>query len=92
MKLSEEEIQEKLGELAGWENKEGKIEKEYSFEGFDGAIEFVNEVADLARIADHHPDIHIFYNKVKIVLSTHDVGGVSEKDFALATQINATTQ
>lgn len=89
MKLSEEEIQEKLQELSGWEAKDGKIEKEFSFAGFLEAIKFVEGVATLAEEADHHPDIHIFYDKVKIVLSTHDVGGVSEKDFSLAERIGA---
>ena len=89
MKLSEKEIQEKLSELAGWEGKDRKIEKEFSFDGFLGAIKFVEKVAALAEAANHHPDIHIFYDKVKIVLSTHDVGGVSENDFSLAEQIDA---
>ena len=89
MKLSEEEIQEKLGALSGWEGKNGTIEKEFSFDGFPEAIKFVEKVATLAEEADHHPDIHINYDKVKIVLSTHDVGGVSEKDFSLAEQIDA---
>ena len=89
MRLSEEEIEKKLGELPGWEGKNGKIEKGFSFEGFLDAIEFVEKVAALAQEADHHPDIHINYNKVTIVLSTHDIGGVSEKDFALAEQIDA---
>ena len=87
MKLSEQEIQEKLKELPGWETREERIEKEFSFDGFLEAIKFVEEVAAIAEEADHHPDIHIFYNKVKIVLSTHDVGGVSEKDITLAGQI-----
>ena len=92
MKLSEQEIQEKLKDLSGWEVKGEQIEKEFSFDGFLEAIKFVENVAVLAEKADHHPDIHIFYNKVKIVLSTHDVGGVSKKDIVLAGQIEATAK
>ena len=88
MKLSEQEIQEKLKELSGWKIQGEKIEKEFSFEDFPEAIKFVERVAAIAEEEDHHPDIHIFYNKVKIVLFTHDVGGVSKKDIIFAARID----
>lgn len=66
---------------------ETKIEKEFKFKNFVEAINFVNKVADLSEKEGHHPDIHIHYNKVKIELWTHAIGGLSENDFILAAKI-----
>jgi 4a-hydroxytetrahydrobiopterin dehydratase len=66
-----------------------KISKEFKFVDFIGAINFVNLVADIAEEEGHHPDIHIFYNKVRLELSTHAIGGLSENDFILAAKIDA---
>ena len=76
--------------MEGWEkSKDGKkISKEYKFKDFIGAINFVERVAETAELAGHHPDIHIFYNKVLLELSTHSIGGLSEKDFDLAKKID----
>ncbi|MCL5022972.1 MAG: 4a-hydroxytetrahydrobiopterin dehydratase [Nitrospirae bacterium] len=83
----------RAGELARgipeWSLKEGALEKEFRFKDFLQAIDFVNKVAALAEKQDHHPDIVISYNKVKLTLSTHAVGGLSKKDFVLATAIDA---
>lgn len=64
-----------------------KIKKEFVFADFKEAIEFINKVADIAEEEGHHPDIHIFYNKVMIELWTHEIGGLSENDFILASKI-----
>ena len=65
-----------------------KLEKQFEFADFKEAMAFVNKVADIAEQEGHHPDIEIFgYNKVKIELSTHAVGGLSENDFILAAKI-----
>ena len=66
-----------------------KISKEYKFKDFIGAINFVEQVAEIAELEGHHPDIHIFYNKVLLELSTHAIGGLSENDFILAAKIDA---
>lgn len=66
-----------------------KISKEFKFKDFIGAINFVNNIAELAESEGHHPDIHINYNKVLLELSTHAVGGLSENDFILAAKIDA---
>lgn len=58
----------------------------FTFSDFLAAIRFVNAVAEVAEAADHHPDIDIRYNKVTLALTTHDSGGLTEKDFALAAQ------
>ena len=80
------------GPLPGWERDGDEIEKRFRFDDFTASMAFVNRVADLAEAADHHPDIAIKYNRVKLTLSTHSEGGVTEKDFALAAQIDAAVQ
>ena len=64
-----------------------KISHSFKFKTFKEAIAFVNGVADLAESENHHPNIHILYNKVKIVCTTHVIGGLSENDFILASKI-----
>lgn len=73
-----------------WEEKDNKLTKEFSFKGFNDALNFVNKVASLANQANHHPDILIHdYKKVTITLTTHCEGNtVTEKDHALAKQID----
>lgn len=87
--MSFEQINEYLIQLKNeWrviENK--KISCIFKFKTFKEAIVFVNKVAGLAESENHHPNIHILYNKVKIVLSTHSIGGLSENDFILAAKI-----
>ena len=61
-----------------------EISRTFQFKDFAAAMQFVNAVAGEAEKANHHPDIDIRWNKVKLVLSTHDAGGLTEKDFALA--------
>ena len=87
-KLSEAQIAENLNGVSGWELKGEEITRAYKFKDFAEALAFVNKVAGLAEQADHHPDIDIRYNKVRLTLSTHSAGGLTEKDFTLAKQID----
>lgn len=87
--LSKDEVKARLKDMQGWELDDGELEKKFKFEDFAGSMTFVNSVAELAEAADHHPDISIKYNRVKLTLSTHSEGGITEKDFALAAQIDA---
>ena len=87
MTLSDDEISAGLGALPGWERQGDEIVKEYKFPRFMDAIGFVGWVADAAEAADHHPDIDIRYNKVRLALSTHSAGGLTEKDLNLAREI-----
>ena len=87
--MTKDEVKARLGELLGWDRDGDEIEKKFSFDDFNASMAFVNAVAGLAGAADHHPDITIKYNRVKLTLSTHSEGGVTEKDFALAAQIDA---
>jgi len=74
-------------DLNEWAIQNELLVKEFEFSTFQDAINFVNEVAKIADEADHHPDIFISYNKVKISLTTHDAGEISEKDYSLAKAI-----
>ena len=83
-KLNDDEVRGGLGELAGWERNGDEIVKEYRFDGFGDAVAFVVGVAFRAEKANHHPDLDIRYNRVRVALSTHSEGGITEKDVALA--------
>lgn len=86
MKLDETKIQAALAALPNWMRNGQVISYTYEFEDFPAAMKFVNAVAELAEQAQHHPDIDIRWNKVTLALTTHDAGGLTEKDFALARQ------
>ncbi len=86
--LNENDRDEKLKKMGGWQFVSNHIEKEYKLKDFKSALNFVNKLGDEAEKMDHHPDINIHsYNKVKIILSTHNEGGVTDKDFKLAEKI-----
>ena len=86
-KLSADQIKEKLKALPGWEYKDNAISKMFKFKEYLHGIEFVQKVAEIAEAADHHPDITINYTRVTFSNSTHDQGGVTDKDFKLAENI-----
>ena len=86
--LSEAEIQQRASVLNGWTVDGSSLECTRKFKDFIQAIEFVNQLVEPAESAGHHPDIEISYNKVKIALTTHDAGGLTEKDFQLAEVIS----
>jgi 4a-hydroxytetrahydrobiopterin dehydratase len=81
---------EYMAHVLGWEldSDSKKISKDFEFKDFNYAMYFVDQIAKLAEAEGHHPDIHISYNKVKLELSTHAIGGLSENDFILAAKIN----
>ncbi len=87
--LSETEVQAGLSELTGWELRDGRLRKQYAFRTFLRAIAFVNSVAYLAESAGHHPDITINYNRVTLRLITHSESALTDRDFALAREIDA---
>ena len=89
--LSESEITQALSGLDGWEEDENQIVKQFKFKNFVESMGFVTKVGILAERMDHHPDILIEYSKVTITLSTHSAGGLTEKDFNLANQIQETS-
>ena len=88
-KLSDEQITTALTKLPGWAREGNLITKTYKFGKFAEGISFVQRVAVAADAMDHHPDIDIRYTKIRIALSTHDAGGVTEMDTKLAGQIES---
>ena len=89
-KLEENVISEKLKSLTNWNYQNKQIEKEFEFKDFKSALSFVNKIGDEAEKMDHHPDIFLHsWNKVKISLSTHSAGGITENDFSLANKIES---
>lgn len=88
-RLSPQEIERRLAELAGWTVVDGKLHREFQFANFVDAFGFMAKVALHAEASNHHPEWFNVYNRVSIDLSTHDAGGISRHDFALAEKINA---
>ncbi|MBI4095021.1 MAG: 4a-hydroxytetrahydrobiopterin dehydratase [Candidatus Liptonbacteria bacterium] len=87
--LKHVEIERFLPQVPSWQVLNGKkIVRNFKFNGFEEAVQFVNRVAKLAETENHHPDIHIFYNKVKLELATHAIHGLSENDFILGAKID----
>jgi 4a-hydroxytetrahydrobiopterin dehydratase len=86
--LADNDIEQRLA-ASKWRRSGQSIERELEFADFRGAIAFVNRVADAAEDAGHHPDIHVHgYRNVRLELSTHSAGGLTEADFDLAAQID----
>lgn len=88
-RLVDEEIAERLRGLPGWSRDGDGIAKTFRFPTFTDAIRFVNRVADCAEAANHHPDIDIRYKKVRLYLTTHEEGGITEKDITLAERVES---
>jgi 4a-hydroxytetrahydrobiopterin dehydratase len=83
-KLNAVKIKSALGKIPSWKKKAAVISCKFQFKDFTAAMKFVNAVAKIAEKEQHHPDIDIRWNKVTLTLTTHDAGGLTEKDFALA--------
>lgn len=87
--LSDTEIQERASHLSGWTVEGTQLLCTRQFKDFIEAIAFVNKLVEPSEAAGHHPDIGISYNKVTVNLTTHDAGGLTEKDFVVAQAISA---
>ena len=85
--LQAAELQSALAELPGWSVEGEMLRKEFTFKTFTAAIAFINRVAEIARAARHHPEIWNSYNRVHLTLTTHDEGGISDKDVAFARSV-----
>lgn len=85
------QAEEYMSQVPGWviADDAKKITREYVFKDFIASVDFVNAIADIAEEEGHHPDISIFYNKVRLELWTHSIGGLSENDFIVAAKIDA---
>lgn len=81
-------ISEYMAKLKNWALEEEKIVKDFSFSDFNSAMKFVNKVAEIAEKHEHHPNIQISYNKVRLTLTTHSEKGLTSKDFDVAEEID----
>ncbi|MGP8269700.1 MAG: 4a-hydroxytetrahydrobiopterin dehydratase [Terracidiphilus sp.] len=90
--LSHDEITAHLSKRPDWSIEGGELVRTFIFETFPEAIAFVNNVADIAEESSHHPDIDIRYNRVRLALVSHDAGGITSKDFAVAAGADKVSQ
>jgi len=88
-RLDDAAIARALQELPGWQRQGEALVRDFKFKNFLEALAFVNRVAELAEAQRHHPDITIRYNRVQLALSTHEAGGITERDVELARAIDA---
>ena len=86
--LNHSEVEARLKEAPEWRLESGKLVRDWTFPDFVQAVAFVNRVAQLAESAGHHPDIDIRYNKVRLVLVSHDAGGITARDLKMASRIS----
>ena len=86
--LSDNEIHIKLLEAEHWERDGNAIRREWNFQNFSEAMDFINMVAVISESHNHHPEMFNVYNKVTLRFYSHDAGGLTEKDFELAMEIN----
>jgi 4a-hydroxytetrahydrobiopterin dehydratase len=90
-KLNAESIKGWLTARKGWKRRANKLTKDFEFDSFRDSIVFVNRIATLADGMNHHPDIDVRYSTVTVTVTTHDAGGITEKDLDLAEQIDFAT-
>ncbi|BCU69284.1 4a-hydroxytetrahydrobiopterin dehydratase [Stygiolobus caldivivus] len=88
-KLDRKEIDVFLSQSSGWSLKENKLEKVFLFKDFKQSVEFITKIQPIADSMNHHPDVCIYYNKVVVQLTTHDVGGITDLDVELAKKIDS---
>jgi 4a-hydroxytetrahydrobiopterin dehydratase len=87
--LSDEEVQSRLSELdSDWEKYGNSIRREFKFDDFSGSVDFLNRLTPVANEMNHHPDVFISWNKVRISLISHSEHGITEKDFELAKKLD----
>ncbi len=87
--LSEDEIATRLGEVPRWTREGAAITRTWKFDDFPPALAFINRVGEVAEAADHHPDIYNSWATVRLALTTHDAGGLTDRDFDVAKRIDA---
>jgi 4a-hydroxytetrahydrobiopterin dehydratase len=88
VKLTAAEIEDRVALLKSWEVKDDMLKKRFEFKNFAESLDFVNKVGAIAETADHHPDIAFGWGYAEIAFTTHDRGGITDVDFALAEEVN----
>ncbi len=90
--IKADDLKNRLKKIPEWELEKKHIERTFEFDDFTESIDFVNSVAEVSEDEEHHPDIDIRYNKVRLVLSTHSKGGLTDLDFGLAERIDTLSE
>jgi 4a-hydroxytetrahydrobiopterin dehydratase len=88
-RLDDQQIEEKLAGLEGWERTGDAISKRFELQDFKGSVDFVNRLTPEAEDMNHHPDLEISWNKVTVTVTTHSEGGLTDNDFELAKRIDS---
>jgi 4a-hydroxytetrahydrobiopterin dehydratase len=88
-RLENQQIEDRLSELEGWQRSGEAIEKQFRLDDFKGSVEFVNRITPEAEEMNHHPDLEISWNKVTVTITTHSEGGLTSGDFDLAKRIDS---
>ena len=89
MRMSDDQVKDELHRVGGWKRDGDALIREFEFANFVGSVDFVNRITPVAEEMNHHPDLAISWNKVKVSLSTHSEGGITENDFKLAAKIDS---
>jgi 4a-hydroxytetrahydrobiopterin dehydratase len=88
--LSDDDVQARLADLGeGWEKYGNSLRREFKFDDFSGSVDFVNRLTPVANEMNHHPDLFISWNLVRVSLISHSEHGITEKDFELAKKLDA---
>jgi 4a-hydroxytetrahydrobiopterin dehydratase len=90
--IKADQLKTRLKKIPEWELEKKHIERTFEFDDFTEAVDFVTAVAEVAEDEEHHPDIDIRYNKVRLILSTHSKGGLTDLDFQLAERIDTLSE
>ncbi len=90
--IKADQLKTRLKKIPEWELEKKHIERTFEFDDFSESIDFVNAVAEVSEDEEHHPDIDIRYNKVRLILSTHSKGGLTDLDFGLAERIDTLSE
>lgn len=88
-RLSDDQVRDALDELPGWARDGDMLVKTYELASFPAAVDFLVRIAERAEAANHHPDLDLRYRRLRVALTTHDEGGLSDLDLRLATEIEA---
>ena len=89
MRMSDDEVKDRLSKLGGWEREGDALERQFEFANFVGSVDFINRITPIAEEMNHHPDLAISWNKVNVSLSTHSEGGITINDFELASRVDS---
>jgi 4a-hydroxytetrahydrobiopterin dehydratase len=88
-RMSEQAVRDHLAQMSGWRAAQSAIEKTYAFKGWLETVAFVDALAWMCHVEDHHPDLHVTFDRCNVRFSTHSAGGISANDFICAAKADA---